>query len=65
MSDDDFRTALMSIDENIRHHIVFLNGVVHQAAAGEVHKALWQIILDARGDSASVYTCYKDFIVDA
>lgn len=64
-SDDDFRTALLSIDENIRRHIAFLNGVVHQAAAGEVHKALWQQILDARSNSASVYTCYRDFLVDA
>jgi hypothetical protein len=55
----------MSIDENIRHHISFLNGVVHQAAAGDVHKALWQLILDARTDPASIYTCYKDFLVDA
>lgn len=65
VSDDDFRTALMSIDENIRRHIVFLNGVVHQAAAGEVHKALFQLILDSRSDPASIYTCYKDFLVDA
>jgi hypothetical protein len=41
LSHDDFRGALMSIDGNIRHYIVFLNGVVHQAAAGEVHRALW------------------------
>jgi hypothetical protein len=65
MSDDDFRTALMSIDDNIRRHIVFLNGAVHQAAAGDVHKALWQLILDSRSDPASVYTCYQDYVVDA
>jgi hypothetical protein len=65
ISNDDFRVALMSIDENIRRHIAFLNGVVHQAAAGEVHRALWQFILDARGDPSSTYTCYRDFIVDA
>jgi hypothetical protein len=65
VSDDDFRNALMSIDENIRRHITFLNGVVHQAAAGEVHKALFQLILDARNDPDSVYTCYTDFLVDA
>jgi hypothetical protein len=65
LSDDDFRTPLMSIDENIRHHIAFLNGVVHQAAAGDVHKALFQLILDARNDPDSVYTCYRDFLVNA
>ena len=64
-SDDDFRVALLATDENIRRHIAFLNGAVHQAAAGEVHKALWQLILDARNDPASVYTCYRDFLVNA
>lgn len=65
VSDDDFRTALMSIDENIRRHIVFLNGAVHQIAAGQVHQALWQLILAARNDPTSVYTCYRDYLVDA
>lgn len=64
MSDDDFRTALLSLDTNIRHHITFLNGVVHQIAPGEVHVALWNLILDSRGDPNSIYTCYKDYLVD-
>jgi hypothetical protein len=53
MSDDDFRTALMSIDSNIVHHIEFLNGVVHQIAAGQVHLALWQLILDSPAMTAA------------
>src|SRR5262249_24185227 len=52
LGDDDFRTALMSIDANIRRHIQFLNGVVHQIAPGEVHLGLWQFILDSRSDAA-------------
>jgi hypothetical protein len=36
---------LMSFDTNIRHHITFLNGVVHQIAPGDVHLALWNLIL--------------------
>jgi hypothetical protein len=65
LSDDDFKTALMALDENIRHHITFLNGVVHQAAPGDVHRALWQMILDARSDDRSVYKCYRDYLVDS
>jgi hypothetical protein len=65
LSDDDFRTALMSFDANIRKHITFLNGVVHQIAPGEVHLALWQLILDSRSDPNSIYTCYADYLVDA
>jgi hypothetical protein len=65
VSDGDFRTALLSIDENIRRHIRFLNGIVHQIAPGEVHLALWQLILDARSDDRSLYSCYRDFLVDA
>ena len=65
MSDDDFRTALMSIESNIVHHIEFLNGVVHQIAAGQVHLALWQLILDSRSDDRSIYACYRDFLVDS
>ena len=65
MSDDDFRTALMSFDTNIRHHITFLNGVVHQIAPGEVHVALWNLILASRSDPNSIYTCYADYLVDA
>lgn len=65
LSDDDFRTAVMSFDSNIRRHITFLNGVVHQAAPGEVHLALWQLILDSRSNHNSIYTCYSDYLVDA
>jgi hypothetical protein len=65
MSDDDFRIALMSFDSNIRHHITFLNGVVHQIAPGEVHLALWNLILNSRNDPNSIYTCYADYLVDA
>lgn len=65
VDDDSFRSALLSIDENIRRHIRFLNGVVHQAAPGEVHMQLWQRILDARRDAASIYSCYRDYLVDA
>jgi hypothetical protein len=65
MSDDDFRTALMSFDSNIRHHITFLNGVVHQIAPGDVHVALWNLILASRTDPNSIYTCYADYLVDA
>jgi hypothetical protein len=65
MSDDDFRTALMAFDTNIRHHITFLNGVVHQIAPGDVHLALWKLILDSRSDQNSIYTCYANYLVDA
>jgi len=65
MSDDDFRIALMSIDENIRRHIQFLNGVVHQIAPGEVHLGLWQLILNSRSDDQSPYSCYRDYLVDS
>jgi hypothetical protein len=65
LGDDDFRTAALTFDDVIRRHIRFLNGVVHQAAAGEVHRSLWQMILGARSDSNSIYTCYRDFLVDA
>ncbi|GGT17424.1 hypothetical protein ACFFV7_40975 [Nonomuraea spiralis] len=65
LGDDDFRTAALSFDENIRRHISFLNGVVHQAAVGEVHRELWEFILRSRDDDASVYSCYRDFLVDA
>jgi hypothetical protein len=65
LSDNDFRTAVMSFDSNIRKHITFLNGVVHQIAPGEVHLALWKLILDSRSDPNSIYTCYTDYLVDA
>jgi hypothetical protein len=65
MSDDDFRIALMAFDSNIRRHITFLNGVVHQIAAGDVHLALWKLILDSRSDADSIYSCYANYLVDA
>jgi hypothetical protein len=64
LSDDDFRTAVMSFDSNIRRHITFLNGVVHQIAPGEVHQALWKLILGSRSDPNSLYRCYADYLVD-
>jgi hypothetical protein len=65
LSDEDFKTSALTFDEVIRRHIRFLNGVVHQAAAGKVHLGLWNLILDSRADSASIYSCYRDFLVDA
>jgi hypothetical protein len=38
---------------------------VHQIAAGQVHLALWQLILDSRSDDRSIYACYRDFLVDS
>jgi hypothetical protein len=32
LGDDDFQTAALTFDDNIRRHIRFLNGAVHQAA---------------------------------
>jgi len=64
LSDDDVRVALLSFDDSIRRHIRFLNGAVHQGAPGEVHVALWNLILAAREDPNSIYGhCYKDFII--
>jgi hypothetical protein len=59
LSDDDFRTAALTFDDVIRLHIRFLNGVVHQAAPGVVHRRLWNLILSSRNDSNSIYSCYK------
>ncbi len=64
LSDDDLRTALLSFDDNIRQHIQFLNGVVHQIAPGDVHVALWNWILNAHNDPTTLYgDTYKDYIV--
>lgn len=57
--------ALLTFDDVIRKHMRFLNGVVHQAAPGDVHLALWELILEARSDSRSLYSCYSDFLVNA
>jgi hypothetical protein len=65
LGDNDFQTAALTFDDNIRRHMRFLNGVVHQGAPGEVHRSLWDMILSARNDSASVYSCYRDFLIDA
>ena len=65
LGDDDFRTAALTFDDNIRRHIRFLNGVVHQGAPGEVHRSLWDMILSERSEDSSVYSCYKEFLVDA
>jgi hypothetical protein len=65
LSDDDFRTVALTFDDNIRRHIRFLNGVVHQAAPGDVHRSLWDLILSARNDNSSLYACYSELLVDA
>jgi hypothetical protein len=65
LADEDFRTAALSFDDNIRRHMRFLNGVVHQAAPGEVHVALWDLMLSSRADDRSIYSLYRDFLVDA
>jgi hypothetical protein len=66
-SDDDVRQSLLGIgkwDSNIQYHFRFLNGIVHQIAPGEVHVALYNFILDAVGDDNSIYSCYRDILVD-
>jgi hypothetical protein len=65
IGDDDFRTACLSFDDVIRRHITFLNGVVHQAAPGEVHLKLWSFILQSRGLDTSIYSLYRNYLVDA
>ncbi len=65
LGDGDFSEAVLSFDDVIRRHITFLNGVVHQAAPGQVHLGLWDLILNSRSDDASVYACYRDYLVDA
>jgi hypothetical protein len=63
LSDADLRTAFLSFDDVIRRHVVFLNGVVHQIAPGDVHVGLWNWILAAHNDSNTLYgDCYRDFI---
>jgi hypothetical protein len=64
IDDQAFRAAAITFDDNIRRHISFLNGVVHQGAPGEVHVALWNLILSSRSDDNSVYACYRDYLVD-
>jgi hypothetical protein len=65
MSDEDIRNAALAFDDNIRRHIRFLNGVVHQIAPGEVHLGLWELILHSRENQRSIYSCYRDYLVDA
>ena len=64
LSDSDFTDSILGSDGSIRQIIGFLNGVVHQAAPGEAHLALWKFILDSRSDPNSIYHCYADFLVD-
>jgi hypothetical protein len=64
IGDDDVRAALLTWNDNIMHHFTFLNGVVHQAAAGDVHVKLWNYILDAVKNDQSIYACYRDIIID-
>lgn len=65
LSDSDFIAAALTFDDNIRRHIRFLNGIVHQVAAGEVHIALWNLILNLRSDDSSVYSLYRDYLAVA
>jgi hypothetical protein len=65
LGDDDLRTAGLTFDDNIRRHIRFLNGVVHQGAPGEVHLALWEKILQDRDNGRSIYSIYSSYLVDA
>ena len=65
LGDDDFRIACLAFDDVIRRHITFLNGIVHQAAPGEVHLKLWSFILQSRSNDRSIYSIYRDYLVDA
>jgi hypothetical protein len=65
LGDDDLRAAGLTFDDNIRRHIRFLNGVVHQGAPGEVHVGLWEKILQDRGNGRSIYSIYSNYLVDA
>ena len=65
IGDDEFRTAVLTLDDTIRRHIRFLNGVVHQVAPGEVHLKLRDTIHRARNESRGIYSCYREFLVDA
>ena len=65
LSDGEIRQAALTFDDNIRRHIRYLNGVVHQIAPGEVHLKLWDLILRSRHNDASLYSCYRDYLVDA
>ena len=65
VGDDDFTTAALAIDATIRRHIGFLNGVVHQGAPGDAHLGLWNYILQSRDTPQSIYSLYKDYLVDA
>jgi hypothetical protein len=55
---------VLSFDSVIRQHITFLNGVVHQAAPGDVQVELWNWILDQLKDDSSLYACYRDYLED-
>lgn len=61
LNDDDFKLAALTFNDSIRRHINFLDGVVHQAAPGEVLLRLWNLILDSRSDDTSIYALYCSF----
>jgi hypothetical protein len=63
-SDDDVRSGVRTYDNVIRQVFTYLNANVHQAAAGEVHKELWNHILDQTKNSSSLYSCYSGTFVD-
>jgi len=64
LSDDELTEAVRTYDGVIFRIFRFLNSNVHQAAAGEVHKALYNYILDNTKNSSTLYSCYKETFVD-
>ncbi len=56
--------AVVGGHEGLGQTTLFDNGVVHQIAPGEVHVALWNLILDALKDPNSIYKCYAGYFVD-
>jgi len=63
-SDDDVKNGVRTFDTVIRQIFDYLNANVHQAAAGEAHKELWNYILDQTKVSSSLYSCYSSTFVD-
>jgi hypothetical protein len=64
VSDDEVKANVRTYDSVIRQIFNYLNANVHQAAAGEVHKELWNHILDQTKVSSSLYSCYSGTFVD-
>ncbi len=64
VADADMLASVLTWDSNIRYHFRFLNGIVHQIAAGEVHVKLWNLILDSIKNDNSIYACYRSIIID-